>query len=108
MTNIAYSSLEQFVLSQDEENVDLVREGLFAESWLFKYSLRPENSDLKNLVEKVNKVYIHLNSFSAKSVKQIHATFSGVIVSAVVKLENYQSTYSNPKCHCSFQQKKTR
>ena len=53
---MAYSSLEQFVLSLDEENVDLVREGLFAESWLLKYYLRPENSDLKNLVEIVNKV----------------------------------------------------
>jgi hypothetical protein len=51
-------SLEEFALFLDKENcdVDLVRDGKFASSWLISYYLLPENSQLKQLIEKENDV----------------------------------------------------
>lgn len=49
------SSLEQFVKYLDEEMCD-VRNGQFAKSWLFDYYRKPENEQLKKLIEQENDV----------------------------------------------------
>ena len=103
---MAYSSLEQFVLSLDEENVDLVREGLFAESWLLKYYLRPENSDLKNLVEKVNKVVYSPKLLQCKKCPANSRNFYRGHCQRCSETGKFSMYLQQPKMSLQFQQKK--